>query len=305
MDFGVRLYFSGSVNSSIEEYLISKGVFRLFTFAYPKELHHYIKLADKAGKRARIMIDSGAFTSWSVGRPVQLHHLMEYNDNVIRDYGDRHEFVFISLDKIPGERTRRPTADDINKAVAESYSNFKTMQSHYRYHKVLPVYHSGEDEGLRNAYLQLTDYVCLSMDQNMPEKHRVAWARRSVVDGYFFHGLAATGNKMVTQVPWYSADSSTWVSVAAMGNILWPLAGKRGFRSLAMSATSPSRHAAGYHINTLTPVDRAGAVQYITRAGYTVEQLVTDYEARWKWNIDHWCNPPWKTNVVNGEDLFA
>lgn len=303
MGFDVKLYFSGSVNSAVEEYLISRDVHRLFTFAYPKELHHYMKLADRAGKRCKIMVDSGAFTSWSVGRPVQLKQLMDFNDDVIARYGDRHDFVFISLDKIPGERTRRPTQEDIANAVQESYANFQQMQQHYRHHKVLPVYHSGEDVSLRNSYLQLTDYVCLSMDQNMPEKHRVAWARRSVVDGFFFHGLAATGNKMVSQVPWYSADSSTWVSVAAMGNILWPIDG--GFRTLAMSATSPSRHEAGYHINTVSEQEGYAAKAFIESKGYDIPTLVSDYEARWRWNIDRWLEPPWRTKVVPKEDLFS
>jgi len=301
--FDTKLYFSGSVGLDTSEHLIANDVHRLFTHAYPEEVFEYLDLADARGKRCRIMMDSGAFTSWSIGKPVQLRDLIEYNEKVLRRYGDRHDFVFISLDVIPGERGRKATQEEISAAVVQSYDNFLVMQQHFKNHKVLPVYHSGEDISLRNAYLQKTDYICLSMDQGMSEKNRVEWAKRSIAPGFFHHGLAATGNAMVSRVDWYSVDSSSWVTVGAMGSILWPVGDK--FRVLAVSKTSPLRHEAGAHIDTLTPTERAVVVKAIEGWGFDVDTLRDSYQERWRWNIYNWCYPPWKKKHESPMDLFS
>lgn len=303
MAFDVNLYFSGSVDQGIYRDMISRDVHRLVTFAYPKEADEYLCLADEMGVRCRMMIDSGAFTSWSIGKPVQLADLIAFNKRLLRDYGDRHDFVFISLDVIPGSKETRPTVADFTRALEQSYDNFKVLQQEFPGYEVLPVYHSGEDVALRNAYLELTDYICLSMDQTMSERNRLEWARRSAVPGYRYHGLAATGNKMVTEIDWFSVDSSSWVTVGSMGNILWPLNGRFGV--LAVSKDSPNRHTAGKHVDTLVGHERQYVERLVQAQGFTMQELADEYKKRHLWNVRMWCNPPWKTNVVKPVDLFS
>lgn len=289
----------------MNRYILEQPVvtYRLATFAYPKEAIDYLNLADNIGVQANMIIDSGAFTAWSVGKAVQLEDLIAYNEKLLKAYGDRHRFMFISLDAIPGERGRRATSDEITKAVETSYRNFVELQKHFAPYTVLPVFHSGEDFALRDAYLLLTDYLCLSMDQGMPEHTRLAWAKRAAsVPGVRFHGLAATGNNMVTQVNWHSADSSSWITVGAMGGILWPSNGR--FRVLPVSNESPNRHDAGKHLRTLSPIELKNVLAFIEKAGYDVEQLETNYTERRKWNVLMWCYPPWKTNPQPALDLF-
>jgi len=303
--FGVNLYFSGDVDEDVELYLLAGDVHRLHSYAYPKYAFKYLDLAESLGKRAKMIIDSGAFTSWSIGKPVVFDELMAYNDKLLNLYGDRHEFHFISLDVIPGERGRRATSDEIHAAVDQSYQNYLTMNAHYPNHYVLPVYHSGEDVGLRDAYLKITDYVCLSMDQGMAEKNRLEWAKRaSAVAGAKFHGLAATGNRMVTQVPWFSVDSSSWLTVSNMGGLLWPNS-KGGFRVLSVSKESPSRHDAGAHITTLAPVERQAIIDYIQQCGFDWESMREHYKERRKWNAFMWMNTPWRTQVDPATDLWS
>lgn len=303
MPFDVKLYFSGSVDHEVSQHLIEHDVHRLFTHAYPKEVFEYLDMATAMGKRCNIMMDSGAFTAWSVGKPVQLPDLIAYNEKVLAAYGQYHNFVFIALDVIPGERGRRATAEDIAGAVDQSYDNFLTMQQHFAGHTILPVYHSGEDERLRNAYLQRTDYICLSMDQGMTEANRLEWAKRAALPGFRYHGLAATGNRMVTQVGWYSVDSSSWVTVGSMGSILWPST-EGTFRVLAVSSNSPSRHDAGNHLSTLNPAEQSAVLRRIEALGFDPQRLATEYRERWRWNIHMWCNPPWHVNAVQAMDLF-
>lgn len=302
--FDVQLYFSGSVQDSTIRYLVANDVFRLCTFAYPKEAYEYLDTANEMGKRCRMIIDSGAFTAWSIGKPVQLPDLIRYQDDLLKRYGDKHDFLFISLDVIPGEKGRAATSGEIDKAVVQSYDNFCTMQEHQRGHYVLPVYHSGEDPSLRDKYLARTDYICLSMDQGMAEQSRLAWAKRAAVPGYKYHGLAATGNNMVTQVDWYSVDSSSWVTVAAMGSILWPTPAGR-FRVLAVSDTSPSRHNRGEHILSITQEERIAVEAYIRSLGFDPDRLRLEHAHRWEWNIYQWLHTPWRRAVTKPMDLFS
>lgn len=304
MSIDLKLYFSGSVDRSVSVFMLEQDVHRLFTYAYPEEVFDYLRWADGMGKRCRIMMDSGAFTAWNAGRPVVLEELMAYNKKVLAQFGERHDFVFISLDVIPGERGQVPTAEDIASAVDRSYQNFLVMQQEFKGHYVLPVYHSGEDPSLRNAYLQLTDYICLSMNQDWSERDRLQWAKRSAIPGFRYHGLAATGNRMATEVAWYSVDSSSWVTVGSMGNILWP-GGDHTFKLLAVSKNSPARHDMGYHVNNLAPIERDRVLQAIADAGFDFERLCVDYRERWRWNVLQWCNPPWRRKLDAPMDLFS
>ena len=296
------MYFSGSMTQpSIVERLTSTNVHRLFTFAHPKEVHKYLNYCRQHNRTSRLMMDSGAFTAWNVGRPMQLRDLLDYDLGILDQY-PQHEFVFISLDVIPGERGRRATQVEIDKAVQQSYDNFLVMKQELgkRGAKVLPVYHSGEDKSLRDAYLRETDYVCLSMNQDLSENQRLAWAQEAIVPGYKFHGLAATGNKMLSTVDWYSVDSSGVLMVAAMGSILMPREGR--LQTLAVSHDSPMRKMHGKHLDTLT--DSVLVKKRLERMGYDVHALATDYAARVCFNIDRWNERPWVKKPVTYNGLF-
>lgn len=294
------MYFSGSMtHPDVVERLTSTGVHRLFTFAAPKEVHEYLAYCDARGLRARIMLDSGAFTAWNIGKPVKLQNLIDYDLELLKRY-PQHQFVFIALDVIPGARGRRATQTEINAAVEESYHNFRIMQQALPGQHVLPVYHSGEDRFVRDRFLQHVQYMCLSMNQDLSENQRLRWAREAMVPGVYFHGLAATGNAMLSQVDWYSVDSSGWLMVAAMGSILFPLG--KSLKPLSVSSTAPTLKQHGKHLANMS--EGPWIIEQIKARGYDPHVLSTDYAARICWNIDMWNSPPWQKAVVQPEGLF-
>jgi hypothetical protein len=295
------MYFSGSMtHPHVVERLTMTNVYRLFTFAAPREVHDYLAYCDARGIRARIMIDSGAFTAWNIGKPVKLEDLLRYDLDILRRY-PHHDFVFVALDVIPGtNRQTAVTAGDIKRAVETSYANFLTMLQALPGRTVLPVYHSGEDRSVRDRYLSHVDYMCLSMNQNLDEAQRLRWAREAMVPGVKFHGLAATGNAMLSRVDWYSVDSSGWLMVAAMGSILFPMKGK--LKSLPCSDTSPARKQYGKHLDNMPEGDWIRA--RIREQGYDPDELRTNYDARICWNIDMWNSPPWVKEIIGPASLF-
>lgn len=310
-EFDVKLYLSGNVASgneeiSVEEFILRRPVpqYRLMSFAYPRQVIDVLETADRLGIRTNCIIDSGAFTAWSVGKPVRLQDLMDHNDEVLRKWGARHNFIFIALDVIPGEKGRFATSDEIHAAVEISYDNFKVMQQHYPQNYVLPVFHSGEEFTLRDKYLALTDYLCLSMDQGMSEGERLEWGKRAAAPGFKYHGLAATGNRMVTEIDWYSVDSSSWITVGSMGGILWPTSDKR-LRTLPISTQSPARHDAGKHYSNLSETERRHISRFIESRGFSAEQLSVSPYSRWKWNSLMWAETPWQRKILPPVDLFA
>jgi hypothetical protein len=297
----MKMYFSGSFREVIARYMIERDASRLFTFAYPKEAFMYLNIATDMGKRCDILIDSGAFTAWNKGTPVELDTLLNYHQRILDLYGDAHDFQFIALDVIPGERGRMATPTEIEDGMKESFDNFLRMAEHHGGAEyVLPVYHSGEPAHFRDAFLQHTNHICLSMNQNLSERERVAWAMEAQVEGALLHGLAATGTRIMEYVDWYSVDSAGWLMTAAMGSVLW--SNGRRFFPLAVSEDSPQRKEPNKHIANRD--DAEFVKDTIADKGYDWNVLATDYLERCRWNIDAWLAYQPRKNVKRTEGLF-
>lgn len=296
----MKIYFSGAQSSGIiGTELLKRNVPVLFTHAYPKELHKYLEMADATGIRCDVMVDSGAFTAWNKGKPVTLDQLMDFHKEVLDTYGDKHDFVFIALDIIPGERGRMPTEQDVIEAMRESYDNFLYMQERTP-RPILPVYHSGEPQEYRDKLLQHTNYICLSMNQNMSEKNRIRWAAEAQVEGVQMHGLAATGRRMVKYVDWHTVDSAGWCKKAGMGIILLPTT--NGYTEVFAAFDSPYKKQRGKHI------DNRHDVQYIEdimrSQGYEPDDIRNGYESRCIWNVDQYLNLKINKLVTYEKGLF-
>lgn len=298
----MQLYLSGSLGKSdfeIIERILELDGYRLCTFAYPAETFVYLEIAESLGYRAKMMIDSGAFTAWRSGKPVKLQKLIRYNMKILEKYGDKHDFVFIGLDVIPGKLGKKASGQDLKDGMKESYENYIEMQKVIE-RPVLPVYHSGEPLSLRDLYLDHTDHICLSMNQAMGEKHRVEWASRVQIPGTKMHGLAATGNQMIRYVDWYSVDSAAWVMLAAMGQVYWP--GPNGLMNLKVSNQSPTRKVHNAHSSSVTMTKEV--LEIIESKGYDYEMLQSDHRTRMMWNLEAWYLNKWKRTPIHNEGLF-
>lgn len=295
----MKMYFSGILHG-VDGRLVERGAPRLHSFAYPKEAAWYLDIASSEGIRCDIMIDSGAFTAWNIGKPVQLDALLHYHDDLLQRYGADHDFTFIALDVMPGERGRAATPQEIQDGMARSMENYLIMQEHHT-HPVLPVYHSSEPESFRDDFLGRTDHICLSMSQNMTERERVDWAMHAQVENVKLHGLAATGTRIMEYVDWYSVDSAGWLMTAAMGKILW----NNGTRitPVDISDTSPMLRMANKHVTNRN--ERDMLLQSIIDKGYDPEALSSDYIQRCYWNIDTWLSYQPKKRVRREQGLFA
>ena len=238
-------------------------------------------------QRMEIMFDSGAFTAWSKKQPdIEVKELLAIYKSAFTFCSTAFKEVwFINLDKIPGEPGRTATPDEIQDAIRVSDDNYKILHSELGY-RVLPVFHQSEDVHRLTEIRDLNpEYICVSPRNDLREKDRRAWSARvhKLTKGVKTHGLAATGDKMMLEVPWHSVDSASWIHAAAFGAIYFR-PNDTAISSLQISDQSPSRKVWGKHADTLGPKARQQIEQEASILGVTWDELREKYGARMLYN---------------------
>jgi hypothetical protein len=93
--------------------------------------------------------------------------------------------------------------------------------------------------------------------------------------------------------PWYSCDSSSWIQSAAFGSVVMPGISKSNPAwPMSVSEKSPSRHDAGMHATTLSPIEVDHVFKFLEQNGFTYERLSQIYESRAAFNL-------WAFGVIN------
>ena len=184
--------------------------------------------ATKPSMPHSIMLDSGAFTAWGKGRTLRLNKVLSAYRRFIESADGRFEVWLVNLDVIPGKKGEPTTPKQVHKAIAESDSNFEVLTREFG-NCVLPVFHQEEP---RKRLMEIIDqadghgdYICISPKNDYAEPERIRWAREANkaaekrAPHIKRHGLATTGNRMVREVFWSSADSAAWKKHGVLGTI--------------------------------------------------------------------------------------
>lgn len=282
----MRVFFSGVTTKELEaDPRLGSPRYRLFSAHddYFKFAMQAIPLCASIDDDFEIMLDSGAFTAWTQGDKVELDDVLRAYGAIVSKYSDIvPQFWLINLDVIPGNKGRIATQEEITEALRVSDINYNALVKEFG-EIVLPVFHMMEPEQRLADLCSMAKYVLISPRNDFPERHRMAWAHQVhdlIPDDVRTHGLGATGLNMMTDIPWHSVDSTSWIMSGSYGNIWLP----GTMRVIAMSEDSPNRHKAGAHYQTLTPHERQLVDEFAERHGFQVEQLATDYNPRMLWN---------------------
>jgi len=236
------------------------------------------------GMRTEIMLDSGAFTAWSKGKEITLDELIPVYDEFLEKYGHLYkEMWMINLDKIPGERGRTAGAEELVEAMKISDDNFEVLKERYG-GRVLPVFHQNEPKEQLFKLASKADYICISPRNDLPELSRVQWSleAHSLIPGVKTHGLAATGARMMSQVPWGSVDSATWISLAVNGGIIQESHLK--LRIIQISSKSGAIKDADAHYDTMPESERKAIKVRAAEYGFDSDDLREDYVMRMLYN---------------------
>ena len=141
----------------------------------------------------KTMLDSGAFTVWQTGGEVDYDALCAEIQTGRWDEA-------VALDAINDPEGSIRTADRMRNEGIE----------------VMPVFHIGEPWSVLEHYCTYHSKVGLSCRFGEPPRVSMKWLEQCYARAYphLFHSFGWTSKKALTEFPFASADSSTWVMSA-------------------------------------------------------------------------------------------
>lgn len=226
-------YFSGSLSDSMMERLrsfpnytpIDVLVSQLDRGSITK-MREYKKL----GYINRLFIDSGAF-SFHTGKAVlDLEEYIEFLNEIDDDVE-----VFAQVDTIPGVFKQPKSKQDYEESAKKSWENFLYMRTKVKSpHKLIPVFHFGEDMSVLQHMLewkdengQPLDYVGISPANDVAQKVKNIYLqdvsdiiKASSNPNIKTHLFGMTSLDALSKYPCYSADSVSHRLVCAYAKML-------------------------------------------------------------------------------------
>ena len=293
----MRLYIAGLYTSNFDLaggiYLpSSEGAKRLReNVSWFLESYHYIhkgKYVERMRRdKVRIFLDSGAFSAFSLGAVIDIAAYAEF----VKEHQDIIEMASV-LD-----------------AIGDAEGTYKNqVELERRGAEVLPCFHYGEPWDICEYYVRNYEYITIGGMVPIPNAKLEPWLDElwdrvlTDKDGYArtkVHGFGQTSGKLMLKYPWYSVDSSSWIQMAAHGNIILP----ELFTSIAVSERSPNRKQFGAHYDTMPEESKAYIRALLEFYGLTLEEVREGHRSRWALNCftfdlvgkrlgdDHWRKP--------------
>lgn len=286
-----NLYFAGASVKEVRELYKELGCCVLLSQFNDRSLiaHFVDYMRGEPDHKIKLFVDSGAWTAYTKGVDIDIQEYCDY----INSIGDCIELA-AEVDKIPGRFGKPVTDQEAAEAPEISWNNYMYMLEHvnkeYR-DKIVPVFHYGEDFKYLKQILEYTfedghhiDYMGLGAiaDLDSPSDrynwfdHCFKMIKESSNPNIKVHAFGMTSLNILKDFPIYSADSTTWVMCSSHGNII--VDGK--------TVTVSERrwdHPTSL-INKSTALQEEVAKK-VTKYGYTVDQLSSDYIARAVFNV--------------------
>lgn len=289
-----NIYFAGSPKSKVEPYIKEKRCCRLFSQIKERSgVRTYAELPDP---KPKLMVDSGAFSVAHSGKTVNLDEYIAFiNTN------DSCATAWVQLDSIPYPELNASTAIECSNKSWENYlymvERVKTPE------KLIPVYHFGEP---KENLLRILNTPIKALG-NVPASYIGVGGRHGVSTNdqrtYFedvfniiksssnpdvkVHAFGMTVLSLLEQFPFYSADSTTWIQLAAHGSVV---------TDHGIFVVSDRQLHRKENVNQLEPKMYKVFLRDVEKMGYTLEELQTDHYSRYKFNIDYYQN--WAENYT-------
>lgn len=289
-DFNLNFFLSGSTTKTggFEALLMKDLQCRLCSChdMYVTHAKRWAQLVSQPDNQIRyFMLDSGAFTGWKSGHPVILNNLIKTYAEVMALVNQTKVKVFlINLDVIPGRVGVTAGADEVDEAIKQSDKNFEVLSKEFG-DCVLPVYHQNESEARLYEICKMANYICASPRNDLPEWTRIKWSEevhQKLLPGIRTHGLATTGDRMVTRVPWWSVDSASWMFLGAMGKVR--VYYNKQWVSISISNESPDRFERGNHYCNCNQTIRDAIDERAAFHGIKITDLQSITQARYVLN---------------------
>lgn len=225
----------------------------------------YVKKIRKDGKK--VFLDSGAFSAFTKGVKVDIKKYCRYiqqNEDIIE-------------------------CASVLDAIGDPQGTYENQCEMERLGvRPLPCFHYNEDPRYLEYYINNYEYITLGGMVPISTPQLKYWLdtlwEKYLTDGagrpkIKVHGFGLTTLSLMERYPWYSVDSSSWVQIAANGNIIHPDLGM-----VSVSESSPARKQAGRHFDNIPDMQQQALADIITDPGFEIERLRKEYISRWTYN---------------------
>lgn len=277
---GINIVFAGGSYEADDFQKIGVRKHLVTYFAKPDvEMRSWEKFAkDCPDDDFFLILDSGAFSAWNSGVEINIDNLIEY----MHKWKDVYT-IAANLDKIPGERRKAPTKDDVHIAAEVGWKNSKYILSKgVPQDKLMPIFHQGEDfRWLKLMVDEGYQYIGISPSNDYSTEQRMFWLDEvyeylTKQNRWYIktHGYGATSQRLMKTYPWFTVDSTSWVQQAGFGQIATP------FGNICMS-NDPNNYDKPGCYHTLPGVEKEQLDGHIKQMGFEIDKLI-----EWKYEVE-------------------
>lgn len=230
---------------------------------------------------SKLFIDSGAFSMWTKGVEVDV-------DEYIKWINKRAKYIDLygQVDAIPGNRTGVPTMEEVREAAQKTWENYLYMRPKMKKPEgLLYTFHVGEPKEFLKQALEWTDekgkhipYIALGGMVGKPAKVRRNFLRmcfdiikKSSNPNVKVHAFGMTSRDLLAEFPITSADSTSWIMVAAMGGVM---------TDLGTVMVSNNQKNDPKHYSHLPKGDMQKFEEKVCEFGFTLDELAEDRNKR-------------------------
>lgn len=180
-----------------------------------------------------LIIDSWAFSVWTKGKNLDIDEYWRFCVELNKKYWHKLELYYINLDVIPWSPWRKPTKEQIEDSARISYERMQYLSKKYPV-KWMPVFHQHEDfEWLQKYIDDWIDYIWISPANDLKPKERLKWLKKCFYE-YLIpswkpiktHWFGVTTFSIIKEIPFFSCDSTSWLSGAIYNTYMFFSKGK-------------------------------------------------------------------------------
>lgn len=291
---GFDLYFAAGSSLQAEELFSKLGCNRLFSWLEKRNVENWMNICDNP--QCKLFIDSGAYSAYTRGVEINIDEYIEFLNK-----HDENITICADLDTITFEPKTPEDFIQADKNCQKTWDNYLYMKPRMKSpQKLLPVFHQWENWRWLENMLEYTDpngnhipYIGLSPKLDSSEakvnflEHCFKIIKRSSNPNVKTHAFGMTSLPVLKQFPLTSADSTTWVLVAAYGGILT----EDGVVLVSSTQINNPKHIVHMH-----ELAKQRVIRQIEKYGLTLEQVMEDYKARTSFNT-HFLKE-WSDNYV-------
>ncbi len=285
-----KYVFSGSLTDEMHDMLLKMPEFEPLDILITQLDRSAIKKAiewKKDGFCRWLFIDSGAFSVHTGKASTTADEYLDYLNSI-----DEFIDVCAQLDTIPGTFGQPKSKEDYEQSAKKSWENFLYMRSHMKSpHKLMPVFHFGEDFSALQNMLNwrdengdLLDYIGISPANDASQEDKNAYLQNvadviasSINPHVKTHLYGMTSLDALSKYPCYSADSISHRLIAGYAKIL---SAEFGIISVSKKSRTTKSKSNMSFVETADTYNMKKLTDEIESLGFTLEQIQESSSAR-------------------------